>query len=308
MTCFTGIWVPLITPFRNGEIDIPALEVLTRELTDAGVSGLVVCGSTGEAAALSAEEQLLVLDTVLASARDCPVVMGLAGNNMAPLAGMQKKVQSRPIAGTLVPPPYYIRPSQAGLVEFFRTIADAASVPVIIYNIPYRTGVAIELETMRIIAGHERVVAIKDCGGDQAMTMNLIADGTLDVLAGEDLQIMATLCLGGTGAITAAAHIRPDLFVRLMQRVKSGDLAQARRIFYALLPTIQLLFAESNPAPLKKALSLSGMMTDELRTPMQPASKKITEQLRKELARLNDLLPGPVAACNAALPSLSKCH
>lgn len=308
MTCFTGIWVPLITPFRNGEIDIPALEALTRDLIGAGVAGLVVCGSTGEAAALSAEEQLLVLDTVLASVPDCPVVMGLAGNNMASLAGMQKKIQSRPVAGIPVPPPYYIRPSQAGLIEFFRTIADVATVPVIVYNIPYRTGIAIELETMRVIAGHERVVAIKDCGGDQTMTMSLIADGALDVLAGEDLQILATLCLGGTGAITAAAHIRPDLFVRLTQRVKSGDLAEARKIFYALMPMVQLLFAEANPAPLKKALSLPGAITDELRMPMQPASNKVTEQLRQELARLNDLLPGPVAACNAAPPSLSKCY
>jgi 4-hydroxy-tetrahydrodipicolinate synthase len=288
MSCFTGIWVPLVTPFRNGEVDVPALQSLTRRITDAGVSGLVVCGSTGEAAALSRSEQLMVLDAVIESVPNCPVVMGLAGNNMASLASIQKEIQTRPISGLLVPPPYYIRPSQAGLVEFFRIMADAASVPVIVYNIPYRTGIAIELDTMRVIAEHDRVVAIKDCGGNQAMTMSLIADANLDVLAGEDMQILSTLCLGGSGVIAASAHIRPDLFVRLMRHVESSELAAARKIFYRLLPVIRLLFAEANPGPLKAALAMTGMMFDEMRPPMQVPSATLKEQLKQELTRLED--------------------
>jgi 4-hydroxy-tetrahydrodipicolinate synthase len=286
MTSFTGIWVPLVTPFRHGEIDIPALQRLSRHLVDAGISGLVVCGSTGEPAALTHREQLTVLDAVIESVPDCPVMMGLAGNNMASLAAMQQQIQQRAIAGLLVPPPYYIRPSQAGIIEFFRIVADAASVPVIVYNIPYRTGIAIERDTMRAIARHERVVALKDCGGDPAMTMSLIMDGELDVLAGEDSQLFSTLCLGGAGAIAASAHIRPDLFVRLTQLLKSNDLAPARAIFHRLLPFIQLLFQDANPGPIKAALSMTGMIRDELRAPMQSAPATLREKLQHELTRL----------------------
>lgn len=286
MTRFTGIWVPLVTPFRHGEIDFPALQTLARRLLDAGVAGLVVCGSTGEAAALSDDEQLAALDAVIAAAPDRPIAMGLSDNNMASLLTRLQQIQRRPIAGLLVPPPYYIRPSQAGLVEFFHTVADAASVPLIIYNIPYRTGVAMTLDTLRAVAQHERIVALKDCGGDPALTMQLIADGKLAVLSGEDQQILSTLCLGGSGAFAASAHLRPDLFVRLAQRVQAGDLDAARKIFYGLLPMIQRAFEEPNPAPLKAALASMGWLSDELRAPLQAASGAMRQRMALELERL----------------------
>lgn len=285
MTRFTGIWVPLVTPFQNNEVDLPALRALVARLADAGVSGLVVCGSTGEAAALDAQEQLDVLDAVLASA-PCPVVMGLAGSNMQALLERQREIQRRPIAGILAPPPSYIRPSQAGLVDYFMALADAATVPLIAYNIPYRTGVGIALETFRTIAAHERVVAVKDCGGDPHLTMSLISEGQLNVLAGEDHQLLATLCLGGSGAILAAAHLRPDLFVKLAQQVSLGELKEAQTTFYRLLPMIRLLFSEPNPGPLKAALSMMGGMGDAVRAPMQSASPALRVALEAELQRL----------------------
>lgn len=289
MASFTGIWVPLVTPFRDSAIDFPALKILTRHLVAGGVSGLVVCGTTGEAAAQSEAEQLAVLDALLESAPGIPVVMGLSDNNIGALLGRLKQIQCRPVAGLLVPAPYYIRPSQTGLLQYFRTVADAASVPLILYNIPYRTGVALELDTIRALAQHERIVAIKDCGGDPALTMQLIADAKLNVLAGEDLQIFSTLCLGGSGAIAASAHIRPDLFVRMAQLLQSADLAEARRIFYLLSPMIRRLFEEPNPGPLKAALQMMGLMRDELRAPMQAASDASREQLTLELERLECL-------------------
>lgn len=289
MTCFTGIWVALVTPFRDGEIDFPALHTLVHRIFNAGASGLVVCGSTGEAAALSDDEQLAVLDAVMKSVPACPVIMGLAGNNMHALLSMQKSIQKRSIAGLLVPPPYYIRPSQDGIKDYFRIVADAASVPIIVYNIPYRTGVRIELETMREIARHERVVALKDCGGDQAMTIDLINDSDLSLLTGEDEQIFSTLCLGGAGAIAASANICPDLLVRITQLVGSGEWEEARRIFYRLLPLIRLLFSEPNPAPLKEALALMGLMQNEVRVPLKAASRQLSEKLRQELIRLDCL-------------------
>lgn len=289
MTLFSGVWVPLVTPFREGAVDFPALQSLARHIAGVGVAGVVVCGSTGEAAALSETEQLAVLDAVLQAVPDCPVVMGLAGNNMKHVLDRLRQIQCRPVRGLLVPPPYYIRPAQAGLIEYYRILADAATAPLIVYNIPYRTGINIELETMRKIAQHERVAALKDCGGNQAATMQLIADGILDVLAGEDLQTLSTLCLGGRGAILASAHIRPDLFVRLARHVENGELHAAQQIFYRLLPMIRLLFEEPNPAPLKAALAMMGFMRDELRAPMANASPALKEKLACELMRLECL-------------------
>jgi 4-hydroxy-tetrahydrodipicolinate synthase len=286
MTRFTGIWVPLVTPFHNGEIEFAALKATARKLCDTGITGLVTCATTGESAALSEDEQLAVLDTVIEAVPGQPVVMGLCDNNMSSLLSRLERIQERPIAGLLVTPPYYIRPSQAGLVEYFKVLADAASVPIIIYNIPYRTGVAMDLETLRAIAQHERVVAIKDCGGSLALTMQLIADGDLDVLAGDDQQILSTLCLGGSGAIAASAHIRPDLFAQLPQLVNEARLEEAREIFYRLLPVIHRAFEEPNPGPVKAALAIMGQMRDELRSPMQAASAETREALRKELERL----------------------
>lgn len=139
----------------------------------------------------------------------------------------------------------------------------------IVYDIPYRTGVRIERETLRRIVRHPRIAAVKDCGGDSETTMALIEDGHAQVLAGEDLQIFNNLCLGGAGAISASAHVRADLYVRMVQQVDSGDWAAARGTFYQLLPWIKVAFAEPNPAVVKAALQLQSLIADELREPMQ---------------------------------------
>ncbi|MCW5300448.1 4-hydroxy-tetrahydrodipicolinate synthase [Herbaspirillum lusitanum] len=289
MRSFDGIWIPLVTPFHDGKIDFPALQALARSMFDAGVSGLVACGSTAEAAALDDGEQLTVLDAVLDAVPGCPVAMGLAGNRPVAMLEKMQQIQQRPIAGLLVPAPYYVRPSQEGLRAFFLAMADAAEVPVIVYNIPYRSGINIDAATILALADHERIAAVKDCGGSAAATMDLIAHGGLQILTGEDEQIFTTLCLGGSGAITAAAHIRPDLFVRVAQLVRAQRLAEAREQFYELLPLIRLLFAEPNPAMIKTALAMMGMLRDELRAPMLSSSPALHERLRRELSRLGCL-------------------
>jgi len=286
MSSFRGIWVALVTPFRNGAVDYPALQGLVGQLLEQGVAGLVVCGTTGEAAALSHDEQLEVLDAVLQWAPSQQVIMGLAGNNQRELLAFLQAVQRRPVAGVLVPAPYYVRPSQAGLESFFGTVADAASVPVVLYDIPYRTGVRIERETLRRIVRHPNIVAIKDCGGDPETTMALIADGQVSVLTGEDLQIFTNLCLGGAGAISASSHVRADLYVTLFQQMEEGDVTSARQTFYRLLPWMQAAFAEPNPAAIKGALALLGMIGDEVREPMQACTPATRERLRKVLADL----------------------
>ncbi|WP_343577680.1 4-hydroxy-tetrahydrodipicolinate synthase [Pseudomonas sp.] len=288
MSTFRGIWVALATPFRAGEVDFAALHNLVSRLLEDGVAGFVVCGTTGEAAALSHEEQLAVLDAVLQWVPPAQVIMGLAGNNLRELLAFQEEIQRRPLAGLLVPAPYYIRPSQVGLESFFQTVADAATVPVVLYDIPYRTGARIDRETLRRIVRHPRIAAVKDCAGDLETTLALIADGEVEVLTGEDLQIFNNLCQGGAGAISASAHVRADLYVRMQRQVESGDLAAARATFYRLLPWIQAAFAEPNPAAVKAALALQGVIADELREPMQRCAPATIERLRGVLAALAD--------------------
>ena len=286
MSSFQGIWVPLVTPFQHGAIDFVGLRRLVSHLLDKGVDGLVVCGTTAEAAALSKHEQLAVLDAVLEWVPADQVVMGLAGNNLTELLQLQNEILKRPLAGLLVPPPYYIRPSQAGLEAFFKTVADASTVPIILYDIPYRTGIAFEQATLLNIVAHERIVAIKDCGGNQGNTLALLTSGKVDVLCGEDNQIFSALCLGAKGAIAASAHVHPELFVTLYQQIRDQRLAEGRATFFRLLPMIQSLFIEPNPAPVKTALALEGLIDDELRAPMQRSSESMVLRLKAVLAGL----------------------
>ena len=206
--------------------------------------------------------------------------MGLAGNNLTELLQFQSEILKRPVAGLLVPPPYYIRPSQAGLEAFFNTVADASSVPIIVYDIPYRTGVVFEQATLLNVVAHERVVAVKDCGGNQANTLALLGSGNVDVLCGEDNQIFSALCLGATGAIAASAHVHPELFVALYQQIRDNQLAAGRATFFQLVPLIHSLFMEPNPAPVKSALALAGLINDELRAPMQRSSEAMKLRLQ----------------------------
>ncbi|WP_447792338.1 MULTISPECIES: 4-hydroxy-tetrahydrodipicolinate synthase [Pseudomonas] len=288
MSSFQGIWVPIVTPFHNGAIDFDGLRRLVGHLLEKGVDGIVVCGTTGEAAALGKHEQLAVLDAVLELVPPERVVMGLAGNNLAELLQFQSEILKRSLAGLLVPPTYYIRPSQAGLEAFFKTVADASSVPVILYDIPYRTGISFEQATLLRIVAHERIVAIKDCGGNPATTLALLSSGKVDVLCGEDNQIFGALCLGAKGAIAASAHVHPELFVTLYQQIRDNRLAAGRTTFFQLLPLIHSLFIEPNPAPVKTALALEGLIHDELRAPMQCSSEATAVRLKEVLAVLEN--------------------
>lgn len=256
-----------------------ALRRLVAYYRCSGLAGLVVCGSTGEAAALDEAEQLAVLDTVLAEVGELPVMMGLAGNNLRHVLGRLDRIGERPLAGVLAPAPYYIRPSQEGLKGYFRELADRSRAPLVLYDIPYRTGVTLSAETLLSLASHGNIRGIKDCGGNAETTQALIADGRLAVLAGEDHQLLATLCMGGQGAIVASAHIRPDLFSELWRAVDDQRLSVARELFHALMPLIRLMFAEPNPGPVKALLARQGLLSEELRLPMMPASTALAEQL-----------------------------
>jgi 4-hydroxy-tetrahydrodipicolinate synthase len=162
-------------------------------------------------------------------------------------------------------------------------VADASGVPIILYDIPYRTGVTFEQATLLSIIKHPRIVAIKDCGGNLANTLALIASGEVAVLCGEDMQIFNALCLGASGAIAASAHVQTADFVALCQQVRDNQLVEARATFFTLLPLINTLFMEPNPAPVKAALALEGLIGSELRAPMQAASARVQQALRQLL-------------------------
>ncbi|OZI41802.1 4-hydroxy-tetrahydrodipicolinate synthase [Bordetella genomosp. 4] len=304
---FQGVWIPLVTPFsgemgrqsktrRGGHVftdtvDGGALRRLVRHYVSAGVDGLVVCGSTGEAAALDDAEQLAVLDTVLDEAQGLPVIMGLAGNHQGHVMQRLAAFGTRPLAGVLTPAPYYVRPGQRGALAYFRALADASRVPLVLYDIPYRTGATLETETLLELARHDNIAAIKDCGGSLDKTVALIADGGMQVMAGEDLQALSTMCLGGNGMIAAAAHIRPDLFVAMHRAVQTQQLEVARGLFHALAPAIRMVFAEPNPGPIKALLARQGLLSDVLRAPMPNASAALAAELEAVVIGLNQAFP-----------------
>ncbi|AFT89292.1 4-hydroxy-tetrahydrodipicolinate synthase [Paraburkholderia phenoliruptrix] len=290
MSIFSGIWIPLITPFADGAVDHAALRALVRRYADAGVAGIVALGTTGEPAALDDAEQDAVIATILEAARagrggtsepsaPLPVVVGVPGNHTASMRERIQQLNALPIAGVLMAAPYYVRPSQAGIVSHFMTLADASEKPVVLYDIPYRTGVRLELDALLTLAAHPRIQAVKDCAGSLDTTLALIRDGRLQVLTGEDMQIFNTLCLGGSGAIAASAHVRTEQFVALYRALAAGALEEGRRIFHTLVPLIHALFAEPNPAPVKAWLASQGLIRDELRLPMTRASTTLAERL-----------------------------
>jgi len=269
MSDFSGIWVPLVTPFTNDNaVDLTSLRALVRDLVGAGINGFVVCGTTGEPAALNADEKQSVLETVLSSCANARVAMGVSGITPTEVCDQLQCWNGYPLTGILITPPYYVRPSQRGIIEFYTEIAKATSRPIIVYDIPYRTGVQIELATLRTLANIPGIRAIKDCGGDARKTQALIADQQLQVLAGDDHLVFTTLCQGGAGAITASAHLHPTLFVALFRAIADERWLHARKIHHALAPLINTLFAEPSPAPLKSVLAHLGRMSSKVRSPM----------------------------------------
>lgn len=282
MQQLSGIWVPVVTPFAaDGRVDHERLAALVAGLVADGIHGLVACGTTGEAATLDEAEQAAVLRTVLQAAGGRKVLMGVSGIAPREVAAACRRFGEQPVAGFLVPPPSYVRPSQQGIVEFYREVAAAAPSAIVVYDIPYRTGTEMSLATLRSIAAIPGVRGLKDCGGDPRKTQALIADGRLAVLSGEDHNIFTTLCQGGQGAIAASAHLHPRRFVEMYDAVQAGDLPRARRLHHALAPMVGALFAEPNPGPLKAQLAALGQVGPALRAPMTAASALVAAALRE---------------------------
>jgi 4-hydroxy-tetrahydrodipicolinate synthase len=213
--------------------------------------------------------------------------MGVSGYHLGKTIAWVRRINEQALAGLLVPAPSYVRPSQAGLQGWFEAIADASAVPILVYDIPYRTGTAITRETLLALAADPRIRGLKDCGGDLAKTRALISDGRLQILAGEDAQIFSTVAEGGAGAIAASAHLQTGRFVQVIRLLRDGRLDEARAQWQPLLPLIEALFAEPNPGPLKAVLAQQGLMQDTLRAPMTRAGDALRECLSQLQAALS---------------------
>jgi 4-hydroxy-tetrahydrodipicolinate synthase len=290
MVDLSGIWVALVTPFcaqsEGLAVDHQALRALVQRMKQAGVSGLVALGSTGEAAALDDAEQNAVLDTVLHAADGLPVIAGLAGNHVGHVHARLAHLNTLPLHALLCPAPYYVRPCQAGLIAHFTALADASTAPLVLYDIPYRTGVQMDLATILALAAHAHIIGIKDCGGSADKTQQLVADGRLQVLAGEDHLIFTSLCLGGVGAITAAAQVAPEHFMAMYRAVRAQALDEARRQHHQLMPLVRALFTEPNPSVVKGVLAAQGWCGPALRAPLLAASASAVQAAETACALL----------------------
>ena len=282
---FSGVWIPLVTPFRDHRVDHDALSVLVRRLAADGVAGFVVCATTGEAPLLSDDERVAVLATIRRNT-SLPLIMGASGTTADEVLRRIDAAARHAPAAFMVTAPPYLRPSQDALLAFFTAIADASPAPLVVYDIPARTGVRIELATLLALAAHPQVVALKDCGGRVEQTEGVIADGRLQVLCGNDNEWFSTRCLGGAGAIAASAHIRTDLFVAFDRALARGDLAAGRALWRLLKPLTLGLFDEPSPGPVKALLAARGECANELRAPMTAASPALAERLRALVAGL----------------------
>ncbi len=281
-TAFEGIWLPMVTPMRGGYVDLDAAQALARYYRNAGIAGLVLFGSTGEGNLLSMPEKIDMIEAISSDAHALPLVFGAGGVDTRGVAAAVRRLDKYAPAGYLVPPPYYLGPSQAGILWHYRQIAWATQRPIILYNIPKRAGVTMTVETMEALAALPNFGAVKECNPSVLATLN--ARRKLDALCGEDLALLDHFLAGGRGAIPAAAHLFPERYVEVMQLARDGHFEAAREMFEPLRGLARLLFSEPNPAPIKRALAMQGLIADELRMPMMPASRELGSRLQRAMS------------------------
>ena len=277
-----GVFVPNITPFKDGEVDEPSLRKLVDHLVEGGASGLVPCGTTGESATRSHDEHIGVIRVVVEQTGGrVPIIAGIGTNDTRETVNLLRRAEELDIQGYLVVCPYYNRPNQEGIIQHFRAVAEVTDRPILIYNIPARTGRNIEVHTVRDLARIPNIVGIKDASGEIDQAMNIIArTKNFSVLSGEDHLLFLNCCLGGQGGIMASAHVLPGEFLALVQAAARGDLAEARRLHYPLLPLVRVMFKEPIPAPAKAAMKLMGIISsDELRLPLLSVSAACREDI-----------------------------
>ncbi len=294
---FQGLYVALVTPFReDGCLNEDLLRELVSFHVEVGTDGLVPCGTTGENPSLHGwEEQRRVIEIVAREARGrLKVIAGAGTHSTSDTVENLKSLAGLGVDGALVITPYYNKPSQAGLVAHFRACAAESPVPLVLYNVPSRTGVNLSPETMAQIASEEKIVALKEATGDleQASWLYKLCGDRIGLLSGEDSLIFPMMCLGATGAVSVLGNIVPQDILTMIAAIKKGDYDTARAWHLRLLPLARALFLETNPVPVKEALNMIGFKVGLPRLPLVEMKPDTRELLEKALADYSLVRPG----------------
>ena len=280
---FSGVWLPIITPFADGALDLASYTRLVEHYVGAGVAGLVPLGTTGESPTLDeAESDALIARTVEAVDGRVPVVVGVSGNDTRRAVKAVERVTRHRVDALLVVCPYYNRPAQDGLREHFTRVAGATDRPILIYNIPYRTGVNMANETLLALAELPNVVGVKDSTGNIAQSLDLLRrrPAGFAVLTGEDAYFYTMLAHGADGGILASAHVETARFLAVDARMRANDHRGARAAWARLEPLVGRLFAEPNPMPVKHCLWRAGLIASpECRLPLTRVSRALADEL-----------------------------
>ena len=283
---FTGSMVALVTPFKDGRVDEEQIPKLVEFQLKAGTDVICPCGCTGEAATLSHNEQLSIIDIVVRSvAGNAKVVAGTGSNSTAEAVRLTRGAKDAGADGVLVITPYYNKPPQAGLIEHYKRVADVG-LPVMLYNVPSRTGVEIHPETVAELSKVENIVALKEAGGSVDRVSAILNLCDISVLSGDDSLTLPMMAVGAKGVVSVAANVDPTSIKRLVDTANTGHFATARDIHFKLFPLFKALFLETNPIPLKQAMGWMQLCNNELRPPLTRLQTKHQRQFREALIGL----------------------
>jgi 4-hydroxy-tetrahydrodipicolinate synthase len=284
-----GVWLPLITPFKDGQLDETSLARLVRHYAAEPIDGLILAATTGEGLTLDeGETERLVATTAASRNRSVPIYLGISGADTRKVAAALARTAAWSIDGYLIPCPYYVRPPQEGLYRHFAALAGGTERPIIVYNIPYRTGVNLANATLLRLSELPNIVGVKDCCADQMQTFDLLRARPpgFAVLTGEDALFYGAIAHGADGGILAAAHVETARFAAVRNALVSGNREEALREWHDLVNLARLLFAEPNPAPIKHWLLRAGLIdSPELRLPMTQVSDAFALQIDVEMKR-----------------------
>jgi len=287
---FAGAGTALVTPFtHDGAVDEKTLRRLVKRQVAEGIDVLVPCGTTGESATMTADEQLRVISIAVEEAGGkVPVLAGAGTNDTRAAVEKTKKAAAAGADGILSVGPYYNKPTPEGYYRHFSTIADASTVPVVFYNVPGRTGSNIDAKTQLRLAQHPNIVAVKEASGNLGQMMEVVREAPegFALISGDDALTLAILAIGGQGVISVVANQVPRVMHDLVAAGRKGDMAEARRIHYKYLRLMSLNFLESSPIPVKTAMELMGLVEANFHLPLCPASEGTREALKKELTAL----------------------
>jgi 4-hydroxy-tetrahydrodipicolinate synthase len=283
---FQGSMVAVVTPFKDGRVDEAKVRELVEFHIKNGTDVLVPCGTTGESPTLSHDEHRRVIELTIQTAnKRIPVVAGTGSNSTAEAIDLTRYAKNAGADGALVVLPYYNKPTQQGLIAHCRAIADAVELPLILYNIPGRTGINMLPETLAVLADHPNIVGMKEATGNlEQMTHDIVLCGAkLSFLSGDDTLTLPLMAVGGKGVISVVANIVPRDVADLTRAFLSGDWKRARELHLKLFPLCQAMFCETNPIPVKTAMALMGMIGGELRMPLCPMSEANLSKLKAAL-------------------------